>query len=311
MITAHTLYRSALAKLAVSAAILAVGAGTAFGTIAVDVAHSAVQKELKSRIRESVRVDFTNDREERLSEDDRRVSGRGFFTVSDSRDRTAFNYSVKVNRSSKRSWDLSLTFDRINDRRDDRLDDRRVPQSFRFEVRGPKGGERVFGPKVTFSGYGDGKQVRIDVYEGRDRKVAGNYFTIRDGRWEGTLNLRDGDYRAVARLAGSNKDITFSFTVRGGDKGRGPDRNDRRLSIELPRERDTVDGRRVEISGYSDSDEVRIRLYDKDDRRILDRTIRVRSGRWSITTDLREGGFHADVDAVGSRQTETVHFRVR
>lgn len=286
---------------ALLAAVAGVASAAPFSE-ATDQAHRAVERELRSRVRSRISIHFSGDREERLSDNDRRVLGGGYFTEDDTRARTNFTFSVRVDLSSSRTRDLSLSYDR--------RDIERRPDSYRFDVFEPRGGDRLNGPNVRFSGTGDGRQVRVDVYQGSDRK-GGAYFTIRDGRWEGSIRLREGDYRGVARVVGSDRDVVFRFSVRGDGRGRDPSGYGRELRILLPRERDEVRDGTVEISGVSDTDEVRVRLYDKDDRRIMDRTVRVRGGRWSVAMRLRYGGYHADVDAPGYRVTRTVHFRVR
>lgn len=66
--------------------------------------------------------------------------------------------------------------------------------------------------EIRFSGDSEGREIELKVYRG-NREVLSRRVGVRDDRWEHTMRLDNGDYRATVRTVDGGRTATVRFRV--------------------------------------------------------------------------------------------------
>lgn len=67
--------------------------------------------------------------------------------------------------------------------------------------------------EIRFSGDSEGREVELKIYRG-NREVSSRRISVRDDRWDVTIRLDDGDYRATIRTTDGRGTDAVRFSVR-------------------------------------------------------------------------------------------------
>lgn len=217
---------------------------------------------------------------------------------------------------------------RITDRQDREEPRRRNEDRIRLDA--PRRDQTVAPGRVEFRGTApDRQRVTVTVRDERGRDIErGSTKASSTGRWDVTIRLREGEYRAEASGARGTEGDTVRFQVRrqaGGrndhyDRPGGPRRG---VVIERPRNGAIEPDAFVRASGYSDSDRVIVTVY-RGGRRVSRSEQRVFGRRWSAGPRLDPGSYRMVVEAAptlpspgtgegraGARGRDEVSFVVR
>jgi len=288
----------------------------------VRIAHYAVTKLIKERAGRDARVVFEKDNDGFLSFSERKVTGEGYVRT-DSRTRD-FMYSVKVKPSSEeyRDVEVILTGERWRDEerwyRTDWNRERewgrewdRDRDRYRYDERAwfvrfkqPYNYQRFDDDPVSFRGEASNGRVRLRVYDWDGRKVLDRDLGVVRGEWWTTARFDRGTFKAVAELNDSRKEDVRYFVVR--DRFGGTDL----LRIDPPGWGAFRNGI-ISLTGRSSDYAIRYRIYDDRDRKVAEREVRVRDGRWSFEERVyRSGEYRVRVENVRQRGNEERRFTV-
>jgi hypothetical protein len=251
-----------------------------------------------------------------LSFSERKVTGEGYIRT-DSRTRD-FKYSVKVKPSSEEyrdvevvltgdrwrdqerwhrtDWDREREWDRDRDRDRDRY---RYDERSRFvRFKQPYNYQRLEDEQVSFRGEASDGKVRLRVYDWDGRTVLDRDLGVVRGEWWTTARFDQGTFKAVAELNGGRKEDVRYFIVRDRFGWTGS------LKIDPPSWGGFRNGI-IRLAGRSSDDAIRYRIYDDRDRKVADREVRVRDGRWSFEERVyRSGDYRVRVENVRRRGEE-------
>ncbi len=145
------------------------------------------------------------------------------------------------------------------------------------------------------------------------RPVGSSDYRV-EGRGECVIrgDFKDFRYLAYVDRNGSARETRVEFSsglvVSEGDWS--PDTSSDYLRIRSPRDGDSVRDGRVTFSGFAESRDVRVTVYERGGDRVASETVRVRDGRWSTTIPLRGGVYRAVAEGSSSRQRDEVRFTV-
>lgn len=145
-------------------------------------------------------------------------------------------------------------------------------------------------------------------------RPAGSSDSRVEGRGECVIrgDYKDFRYLAYVDRGGYAREVRVEFpsglVVTEGDWS--PDTSSSYLRIRSPRDGDRVRDGRVTISGYAESRDVRVQVFERSGDRVATESVRVRDGRWSVTIPLRGGVYRALAEGSSSRQRDEVRFTV-
>ena len=154
---------------------------------------------------------------------------------------------------------------------------------------------------------------RYRFYSEQVRPVGASDSRV-EGRGECVIrgDYKDFRYLAYVDRRGDAREVRVEFpsglVVTEGDWS--PDTSSSYLRIRSPRDGDRVRDGRVTISGFAESRDVRVQVFERSGDRVASETTRVRDGRWSVTIPLRGGVYRALAEGSSSRQRDEVRFTV-
>lgn len=308
-------------RLAMAAAVLTVlSVPSGADERVVEQAEEVIARLITSSL-EWERVTFSEAKEQFLSFSEARVVGEGYASGRRDWSGMRFRFSVKVHRKELSARDARVEFEdgRVLTGYDN-WTDALPPSSSRVRIFTPRRFERLSGRTVRFSGISaNRKSVTVIVYDrsGRERGRR-RVGTDRSGRWSTELRLEPGSYRAEAasdRWA-SGDEVRFSVERResdwgfGGSGGSWGGSGGTRVTIERPRNGETLSDSIPRLSGRSDAREVNVVVYSGS--RLVDRsTQKVFGGTWSAGPRLGSGSYRLVVENRDGRGRAEVRFYIR
>ncbi len=308
-------------RLALAAAVLTVlSVPSGADERVVEQAEEVIARLITSSL-EWERVTFSEAKEQFLSFSEARVVGEGYASGRQDWSGMRFRFSVKVHRKELSARDARVEFEdgRVLTGYDN-WTDALPPSSSRVRIFTPRRFERLSGRTVRFSGISaNRKSVTVIVYDrsGRERGRR-RVGTDRSGRWSTELRLEPGSYRAEAasdRWA-SGDEVRFSVERResdwgfGGSGGSWGGSGGTRVTIERPRNGETLSDSIPRLSGRSDAREVNVVVYSGS--RLVDRsTQKVFGGNWSAGPRLGSGSYRLVVENRDGRGRAEVRFYIR
>lgn len=288
----------------------------------IDQAEATIRWLITSSV-EWERVAFDESQEQFLSFSEARVVGEGVASERRGWSGVRFRYTIKVHRNDLRTRDARVEFEdgRVLTSRDD-WTEARPPSTSRVRFESPRRFEELSSRNVTFRGVAtDRKTVTITVYDRRGRE-RGRRTAVPDrrGRWSTIIRLEPGSYKAEAvsdrwsegdevRFSVERSDGDWGFGGSGGSWG-GSGSSSGRVTIDRPRNGETITDGIVRCSGRADSDEVSVQVY-RGSRLVHRSDQKVFGGSWSAGPRLDSGNYRLVVEARRGRGRQEVSFSVR
>ncbi len=280
------------------------------------------------------RVTFDESKQQFLSLSEVRVVGEGVAGERNSWARERFRYSIKVRRKDGRVRDARVEFE------DGRVvtgyvdwDTGRPPSDSRVRIESPRRYEQLDSRTVTFRGWSAGRKgVTVTVYD-RSGRERGRRYARPDSRerWSTSMRLDPGSYRAVAHSDRWSDGDEVRFSIErfdggwgfggsggswggsggfGGSGGSWGGSGSYSVSIDRPRNGETLSDGIARFSGRSDADQVNILVYEGS--RVVHRsTQKVFGNSWSAGPRLGSGSYRLVVEAYRGRGRDEVRFNVR
>lgn len=171
----------------------------------------------------------------------------------------------------------------------------------------PGANSTVEGPRVTISGTSSERDVKVEVFDGRNKRILNSTIAVRNNRWSTSVNLEDGNYRILAQTwSGKDKDQRNFRVVSRGNPGGGVENI---VDITAPK-----DGARVSplvtIAGKSSEDWVNVQIFDPTNKLVTNRRVSVRNGEWSVQVTLNGGSHRLVVESASGRDSDARRFTV-
>ena len=281
---------------------------------------SEITDEAQDAIRDFIRsetnyteVNFDRASEAFFSGSESKVSGSGTAYERGQRRGERFTYSIKVHRSSLRSRDGEVKFDNGQSLRGGGGEPSRDRERLDVSISAPSRNQSFRPGNVTVEGSADGRgKVEVRILDRRGREIARATPGIgRNGRWSARFRLNEGDYRAQATREGWRGRSEVNFRVNRDADNRPTDQTGwGRLNVNEPRDRASVNGPKVDVSGTTSDGGVEITIFLGEASVFRGKAIATR-GRWSTTVELQPGEYRLLVRNLGSSQTRESTFRVR
>lgn len=283
----------------------------------VSTAQSAVRKVIQERVGATQRVRFVESKEKVVSSGESVVSGNGIFSDQSSwRGNHGFDYSVRVDRQSRRTRDLRLTLDTGENlgRRSDWIGtDANDPF---VTLRSPAWYQRFQSNIVPFEGEAKG-DVMITVFDPEGAKIGEKQVRPSNGRFSTNIQVPRGIYRAVIQpvLSMEYDEVRFSVQSDSSDWGlERPGQNnagvESLLTVDRPRDNELFENGKVSFSGSSKEKVVKIEVTNGRDQTVLKDTLQVRRGVWSTSANLRDGSYRLLVQTANGKDKDARTFRV-
>lgn len=176
-----------------------------------------------------------------------------------------------------------------------------------LEVDQPGNNGTVEGPRVTISGSSRENDVKIEVFDGKNKRVTNQTVAVRNSRWSTSVNLGDGNYRLLVQTwSGKDKDQrNFRVTSRNSP-GTGTESI---VTINSPRDGGRV-SKLVTIAGECTEGSVNVQVFDPTNKLVQNRRVNVREGRWSIQVRLNGGSHRLVVESNSGLDTDALRFTV-
>jgi len=275
----------------------------------VEAAEYAVRSLVRSKVGSQYRVVFETHSERILSLTEEVVSGRGHvYDGNDWNFDRTFDYSVKVKYDGSSTRDVSVTFTN-GERQVDQGDWKKSNhKQTAVHLSTPRWFEKVNTNAVVFEGSANGN-VSIEVFDRNNRKVASDAVNPRSGLFRITLNLPNGQYRAVLSPGGWEIADEVRFSVDAEGRNRPADQDwgtpNPYLKVSEPAKGARLSNTRVTFSGNSSERAVYLQVWDARNNRVLDRDIPVRDRYWNSQAVLPEGGYRFTVTSGKSVETRT------
>jgi len=95
-----------------------------------------------------------------------------------------------------------------------------VPGEDRLAITYPQDGSIVNAGALAVEGTSADRNVRVQVYDVGGRMVEDASVAVRDGRWNTTLDIRNGRYRIEASTPGDRDEVRITYRGEYGDGGR-------------------------------------------------------------------------------------------
>lgn len=298
-------------------AILALAAVASADSKAVAGAKAAIRQAVRNKMGASQRVTFVEAKEKIFSASEVIVSGNGFTSEGNNwRGGRSFTFSAKVKRDGKQTRDIHLTFgegDDITDGSD--WQNSNAGEDYVSLAR-PAWYQRFNSNNVTFEGESRG-EVSIIVFDQDNRKVAEKKVKPNNGRFRTSLDLPTGLFRAVIQptLSFDWDEVRFSVRSNSGDWGLGPGTKptpgvESLLEVDSPSNNANLDGPKVSFSGTSKERDVKLEVYDSNNKRVMNQSVAVRNGRWSTSANFTDGAYKLIVQTSSGKDKDQRNFRV-
>ncbi|MFN8139109.1 MAG: hypothetical protein U0R49_04865 [Fimbriimonadales bacterium] len=173
-----------------------------------------------------------------------------------------------------------------------------------FRIDSPARDASLKGPRVSISGRSSERNVKVVIYDSRNRVVTNRTVPTRDRYWNTEIELGAGSYSC--RVESGRDRESREFTVRGG-----PVTPPAFLTLTDPRQDAALDGTRATVAGNSSAKEVRVRVYDFEDNLVTDRRVPTRDNYFNTSIVLKAGKYRVVVDFPGSNLSVSRNFRMK